>query len=151
MIQIIPFSEKLRSHIKTLNYEWLENYFQVEPNDVIQLNDPENEIIAKGGLIFYATWNDSVVGTYTLLRIDETTSELGKMAVSGKVRGLGVGNALMQHCMDTAKALGVQKLILFSNTRLEPAIHLYRKYGFTETEFEKGHYKRSDIKMEKLL
>jgi ribosomal protein S18 acetylase RimI-like enzyme len=55
----------------------------------------------------------------------------------------------MQHCINEAQRLGIKKLILFSNTSLGPAIHLYRKYGFVEAAFEPGHYKRSNIKMER--
>jgi len=33
-------------------------------------------------------------------------------------------------------------------TKLENAIYLYRKYGFTEVPFGSSAYKRSNIKME---
>ena len=150
-IEIIPYTDALKEHIKTLNVEWLEKYFSVEPNDVISLSNPKEEILDKGGYIYYATVDGAVAGTVSLLRIADTEFELGKMAVSGNYQGLGLGNILMQHCINEAQRLGIKKLILFSNTSLGPAIHLYRKYGFVEAAFEPGHYKRSNIKMEKII
>lgn len=150
-IEIIPYTDALKEHIKTLNVEWLEKYFSVEPNDVISLSNPKEEILDKGGYIYYATVDGAVAGTVSLLRITDTEFELGKMAVSGNYQGHGLGNILMQHCIDEAQRLGIKKLILFSNTSLGPAIHLYRKYGFVEAAFEAGHYKRSNIKMERVI
>ena len=148
-IEIIPYTNALKEHIKMLNVEWLEKYFSVEPNDVISLSNPKEEILDKGGYIYYATVDGAVAGTVSMLRITSDEFELGKMAVSGNYQGLGLGNILMQHCINEAQRLGIKKLILFSNTSLGPAIHLYRKYGFVEAAFEPGHYKRSNIKMER--
>ena len=150
-IEIINFSEDQKEAIQTLNYEWLEKYFRVEKNDVISLSNPKEEIIDKGGFIFYAKLNDEIVGTASLLKKDETTFELGKMAVSGKAQGHKIGTLLLEHCLESAKQKDIRTLILYSNTKLESAIHLYRKYGFSEIELEKGLYERADIKMEKHL
>ncbi|MCW3127571.1 MAG: Transcriptional regulator, MarR family [Bacteroidetes bacterium] len=150
-IQIIDFSEETKEAIKTLNVEWLEKYFHVEPGDVISLSDPVGEIIDKGGLIYYATYNDQIVGTVSLIKVEEGVYELAKMAVTESAQGLGIGTILMDHCMSVASRNEIKKLILYSNTKLGSAIHLYRKYGFIETELESGHYERANIKMEKLL
>lgn len=150
-IEIIAFSEDQKEDIKTLNYEWLEKYFRVEKNDVISLSNPKEEIIDKGGFIFYAKLNDEIVGTASLLKKDETTFELGKMAVSGKAQGHKIGTLLLEHCLEFAKQKDIRTLILYSNTKLESALHLYRKYGFSEVELEEGLYERADIKMEKHL
>jgi ribosomal protein S18 acetylase RimI-like enzyme len=57
----------------------------------------------------------------------------------------------LQHCLEEAKKLGASKVILFSNTILGPAIHLYQKYGFQEVPLGHSEYKRSNIKMEKVI
>lgn len=150
-IEIIPFSEALSEPIKTLNYEWLEKYFRVEEGDRRSLSDPQKYIIDRGGYIYYARLNNEIVGTASLLKRSETVYELGKMAVTDKARGHGIGAKLIEHCLNTARQKQVKTLILYSNTRLKPAIHLYRKFGFTETELEDGLYERADIKMEKHL
>jgi ribosomal protein S18 acetylase RimI-like enzyme len=59
---------------------------------------------------------------------------------------------LMDYCIAEAKELNAKRLTLFSNTKLEAAIHVYRKYGFVEIPLPaEMHYVRSDIKMEKIL
>jgi ribosomal protein S18 acetylase RimI-like enzyme len=57
----------------------------------------------------------------------------------------------MERCLQVAKIKGVKKIILYSNTISGAAIHLYKKYGFTEVELESGYYERANIKMEKTI
>jgi N-acetylglutamate synthase-like GNAT family acetyltransferase len=148
---IIPFSPDLKEEIKTLNLEWLKKYFRVEAKDERVLSDPQGEIIDKGGMIFYAQYNGKTVGTVSLIKIDETTFELSKMAVTDGVQGLGIGNKLMEHCLVVAQQKGIKKLILYSNRKLLPALYLYKKYDFEEVPLEDGIYERADIKMERIL
>lgn len=147
-IAIIDFKNGLEEPIKRLNYEWLERYFRLEDSDIKSLADPKAEIIDKGGFIFYATYHDEIVGTVSLLKKADAVYELGKMAVTEKAQGLGIGKILIEHCLDFARNRQIQKLILYSNTQLGSAIHLYRKYGFEEVELESGLYERANIKME---
>jgi ribosomal protein S18 acetylase RimI-like enzyme len=78
--------------------------------------------------------------------------ELTKIAVLPHQRGQKIGQQLLQHCIDFAKESGFKALVLYSATKLENAIYIYRKFGFIELELEKSSpYKRSDIKMELTL
>ncbi|MBE8724629.1 GNAT family N-acetyltransferase [Flavobacterium hungaricum] len=150
-LEIIAFSEDLKEHIKILNKEWLEKYFKVEEKDELTLSNPKEEIIDKGGFIFYAKYNDEILGTFSLLKSDNETFELSKMAVSDKAQGLGIGNKFLTHCIEFAKEHKIKRLFLYSNTKLLPAIHLYTKFGFNEIPLEEGVYERADIKMEKII
>lgn len=150
-LRIIPFSAELKEPIKTLNIEWLQKYFKVEPKDEKVLSNPQQEIIDKGGMIFYVQYKDAIVGTVSLLKIDKQTFELSKMAVSEEIQGLGIGKKLLEHCIEVAKEQQIEKLILYSNRSLKPAIHLYKKFGFQEIDLEEGIYERADIKMEKII
>ena len=149
VVEIIVFSEELSEPIKTLNYEWLEKYFRIEEGDVASLSDPQKHIIDKGGHIYYAKVNGEIVGTASLLKKSETVYELGKLAVSDKAQGHGIGTILIEHCLNIAKQKQIKTLILYSNTILQSAIHLFRKYGFEEVDLESGVYERANIKMEK--
>lgn len=150
-IDIIPFSLTHKESIKTLNLEWLQKFFKVEPKDELVLSNPVEEIINKGGKIYYAQHLDEIVGTVSLLKIDTTTFELSKMAVTEKVQGLGIGRQLIEFCIEEAQKHGIQKLILYSNRQLKSALHLYGSFGFKEIPVESGVYERADIKMELLL
>lgn len=151
MLKIIDYSDELKEYIKVLNYEWLEEHFYVEEGDRISLSNPQETIIDKGGFVFFAKSFDEIVGTVSLLKKTDAVFELGKMAVTKKAQGLGIGKKLIEHCLKFAKEQEIEKLLLYSNTKLKPAIHLYRKYGFEEIELEPGVYERGNIKMEKKI
>lgn len=102
-IEVINYNDKLQEYIKTLNYEWLEEYFRVEKSDVISLSNPRKEIIDKGGFIFYAKLGNEIVGTASLLKKTDNIYELGKMAVSKNAQGLGVGTILLEHCLKISR------------------------------------------------
>ena len=150
MVDIISFNKQYSKDFYELNVEWLKTFFYVEPYDEEVLSKPEKYIINKGGHIFFAKLEDDVVGTVALMPIgNEGLFELTKMAVSPKHRGHKIGQKLMQYCIDYAKSIGLPKLLLCSNTNLENAIYIYRKYGFIEVPVEPDcPYKRCNIKME---
>ena len=149
-LQIINYDNAYADRFYELNTEWLKTFFYVEPYDEEVLSNPEQYIINKGGFIFFAKLNNEIVGTVALMPIQEVgTFELTKMAVSPEHRGYKIGQKLMQHCLDFAKAQDFKRLLLYSSRKLENAIYIYRKYGFVEVPVEPNSpYKRSNIKME---
>ncbi|OAZ05523.1 GNAT family N-acetyltransferase [Flavobacterium succinicans] len=150
-VEIIPFSIEHKEAIKTLNLEWLHKYFKVEPKDELVLSNPVEEIINKGGKIYYALYDNEIMGTVSLIKMNATTFELSKMAVTESAQGLGIGKKLLEFCIQEAKKNEIQKFILYSNRQLKPALHLYESFGFKEIPLESGVYERADIKMELLL
>ena len=148
-MQLVPFHSNYAKAFYDLNIEWLETYFYVEDYDREVLSNPEHYIIKPGGHIFFAIENETVLGTVALLKRDTNSFELTKMAVLPEARGKQVGQKLMQYCIDFAEEHSFEKLFLYSNTLLENAIHIYRKYGFVEVPLEQPNpYKRSNIKMD---
>lgn len=103
MENIIPFSDDLASHFRDLNLEWLETFFYVEEHDADLLNNCKEEIINKGGFIFFYKFNNKILGTFALIKISNAVFELGKMAVSPEARGKGIGQKLMQFCIAFSK------------------------------------------------
>lgn len=148
-IKIINYRKAFVQNFYDLNIEWLETYFYVEPYDREVLSKPEVYIINKGGYIFFAIKENKVIGTVALMPTKETgILELTKMAVLPKERGQKIGQQLLQHCIDFGKTQKLKGLLLYSNSKLENAIYLYRKYGFVELKLEKDNpYERADIKM----
>ena len=148
-IKIIDYNKKHAKYFYDLNIEWLKTFFYVETFDEAVLSNPEKHIISKGGFIFFAIKNDTIVGTVALMPTEnKSIFELTKMAVNTQERGQKIGQQLLQYCIDFAKSKKLQALLLYSNTKLENAIYLYRKYGFKDLKLEKNSpYKRSDIKM----
>ena len=151
-VEIIPFQEKYSKHFYDLNYDWLNEYFYVEEYDEKVLRNCKQEIIDKGGHIFFAIYNTEIVGTMALIPREKGVYELNKMAVKKKLRGIGIGHQLIKYTIDFAKSNNFKSVILYSNTILKNSIHLYNKFGFKKINSEgETPYKRSDIKMEYLI
>lgn len=146
-VGILEYNTEHQPWFESLNRSWIEQYFYMEPIDAEVLQHPEQHIISKGGSILMATCEDTIAGTVALKYSSPGVYEFTKMAVDEKYRGRKIGEALALAAIKKAQQLGGKKIILYSNTILEPAIRLYRKLGFIEVPVD-GPYKRSNIKME---
>ena len=60
-----------------------------------------------------------------------TVSELQKMYFLPQARGLGLGAALIQQCLDAAKNFGFTHCYLETLPNMQAAQKLYTKFGFT--------------------
>ena len=138
---------------RQLNEEWISRYFTLEPADLKALDQPEEYILAPGGGILLAELNGQVVGTCALIKMaDGSSYELAKMAVSPAAQGQRLGYRLGQAAVQRVRDLGGQRVYLESNSKLEPALALYRKLGFQDlVEPNPSPYARADVQMELLL
>ncbi len=150
-IEIIPFEPQLRPFFESINKAWVTRYFSLEPFDIEQLEHPEETILAKGGSILFAKIGDEIVGTVGLIPANDSACEMIKMGVSTDAQGKGIGHSLGLAVLKEAKQMGFSKMVLYSNTKLTAALHLYRKLGFSEVSAECGAYGRCDIKMDRVL
>ena len=80
-IHIADFESRYAAAFKTLNLEWLERYFAVEPLDEEVLSDGA-AIIEHGGAILFALADDEPVGCCALKHQGDGVYELTKMAVT---------------------------------------------------------------------
>lgn len=146
--EIISYDPLYAGDFKALNLAWLKKYFWVEPHDEEVLGKPEKYITGPGGNIFFVKQGGNIVGTVALMKMEENVYELTKMAVTPEVQGQRLGQQLLSHTIEYAKSQGWDKLIIYSNRKLENAIHIYKKYGFIEIPIEANNpYARGDIKM----
>lgn len=150
-IEILPFSQAHEVAFKELNLAWIQTHWEAEPADFKALDHPKENIIDKGGYIAVAVQNNVVLGTCALVKMDETTYELAKMAVSDFARGKGIGSMLGNAIVMKAHEFGATRIYLESNTVLKPALSLYRKLGFRPISSRPSPYGRCDIQMELVL
>jgi len=139
------------SAFRTLNEEWITRYFVLEQKDREILDDPESSILRIGGQIFLASVGGEVVGCAALIPMDGGVYELSKMAVSPRLRGLGIGRQLLEYTIRQAKAIGARSLFLGSNSKLKNAVHLYESVGFQHLPTDRippTEYTRADVFME---
>ncbi len=141
-------TSQLGPHFKTLNEEWLIKYFVIEPIDEYVLSHPD-KIIAEGGQIIYASVAGQVVGCVALKHHGDGLMELTKMAVTADFQAHGIGAVLMQACLYQFKVLQGKILYLETHSSLQPAIKLYKRFGFVQRPHPfDSEYQRSDFYME---
>ena len=147
-LKIINFEAQYAEDFLILNLEWLEKYYHVENYDREVLSKPDKYILSKGGHILFALIEDKVVGTLALINRQEDGYELSKMAVTESFQGQKIGKKLIYAGISKAIELGTHRLFLDSNTKLKPALNLYRRVGFKEIPVGDSPYDRCDIRME---
>ncbi|MEQ8472219.1 MAG: GNAT family N-acetyltransferase [Marinoscillum sp.] len=151
-VRILEFDAQYAPDFARLNYEWLNQYFEVEPHDREMLDAPQQYIIDKGGQIFFAALGEEIVGTAALIVETPDTYELAKMGVTNKYRGLKIGKKLIHHAIAYSRIKGMHSVVLESNTKLTPAINLYIQTGFKAAPLnECSPYARCNIRMELVL
>lgn len=147
-IEITSYKPEHKDLFRELNYEWLIKYFTIENEDKILLLNPEEEIIAKGGEVVFASYKNKIVGTAALIKYNDNEYELAKMAVTEAARGKQIGKKLAEEIIRLAKEKKAKILFLETNAKLTAAMNLYKKLGFILTENNNSKYARSTIKME---
>ena len=148
-VVITGFDDRFAEDFGRLNYEWIERSYGVEQHDHDVLDHPRTSVIEPGGEIFFALIDGRAIGTVAMIPIDEDSFELAKMAVAPEARGQGIGDLLMEACIDLARERRSRSIILESNTKQEVAINLYRKFGFEEIPLDPdSHFVRANIRME---
>jgi putative acetyltransferase len=149
-MEIVEFSPDHADAFRTLNEAWIAKYFAIEAKDRQVLDDPQGQIVGKGGRIFMAFKDDEAVGCVALIAMPDGGYEVAKMTVIETLRGSGLGRRLMQRCIEAGAEMGAPRLYLETNSTLAPALGLYRAMGFVDTGPPARHdYVRGDTWMER--
>ncbi len=78
-------------------------------------------------------------GVSKLAATEENICELQKMYILSEARGNGLGNKLIQLCLDKAKEFGYEKCYLETLPTMKAAQHLYQKLGFKYLDKQLGN------------
>lgn len=92
-----------------------------------------------------AEMNGEIVGSVFVVQSSEMVAKLRLLLVEPKARGLGLGSRLVQECITFVRHAGYKKIILWTNSVLVEARHIYEKAGFTRTEQEAHHSFGKDL------
>lgn len=134
---------------RDINLEWIERYFAVEAKDSEVLDNPRKYILDPGGAILIAMDDATPVGVVSLVVMEDGTVELAKMGVRPQAQGKGAGRLLMAAAVETARAMGMKRIYIETNSALAPALKLYRDAGFMPLKERKpSPYARADVQLE---
>lgn len=137
---------------RDINLEWIERYFAVEQKDRDVLGDPQKYILDPGGAIIVAEDAGETIGVIALMIMDGGSVELAKMCVASSAQGKGVGRLLIEAVIAKARAMGMSRVYLETNSVLGPALKLYRDAGFAPlSQPIPSPYARADVQLELFL
>lgn len=89
--------------------------------------------------IWIAEIDGERVGCILAARADDEIVRLRLFLVEPWARGRGVGKRLIQDFLSFARSAGYRKAVLWTNSNLESARHLYEKFGFIKVAEEVHH------------
>ena len=118
-----PLTEKWREEIR-------------EGNRLVFVYKINDEFIGEGALVF-----DTGDSDYT---IAGKRVYVSRMIVKKEYRNKGIGSEILNYLIDKVKKMGYSEMTIGVDKDNINALHLYRKYGFTEVLFdgadENGEY-----------
>ncbi len=80
-----------------------------------------------------------IIGSIFLVKKSKTVAKLRMLYVEPQVRGLGIGQRLVDECIQFARTAGYKKIVLWTNSILTAARHIYVKTGFHLVKEESHH------------
>ena len=75
-LTIIPYEDKYHKDLKKISLDWLNHYDLYEEIDGVMLDNPRKYILDNGGCILMANYDNKIVGTVTLNKVNKNVFEL---------------------------------------------------------------------------
>jgi DNA-binding MarR family transcriptional regulator/GNAT superfamily N-acetyltransferase len=105
----------------------------------IQHYDPKRE------RCWIAERDGAIAGSVFLVAASKTMAKLRLLYVEPSARGLGIGGWLVGECVRFARQVGYRKIILWTQSDLDAARHLYKRAGFCVIRKERHHSFSKDL------
>ena len=105
----------------------------------VQHYDPKRE------RCWIAEKDGEVVGSVFVTAKSKTISKLRLLYVEPSARGLGIGSRLVCECVRFARQVGYKKMVLWTQSELDAARHIYKRAGFRVIEKKRHHSFSKDL------
>lgn len=116
---------------------------ETDPMHLLLLADPSEQNISTylhAGETYVAVEVEEIIGVYVLSEIAPTKVEIMNVAVTENQQGKGVGKALIQHAIQTAKNGGMTSVEIGTGNSSIQQLALYQKCGFRMSEIIHNHF-----------
>jgi DNA-binding MarR family transcriptional regulator/N-acetylglutamate synthase-like GNAT family acetyltransferase len=100
---------------------------------------------AKRERCWIAEREGEVAGSVFLVAKSRTTAKLRLLYVEPAARGWGIGARLVGECVRFARQAGYQKIVLWTQSELEAARHIYKQAGFRVVSEKRHHSFSKDL------
>jgi DNA-binding MarR family transcriptional regulator/N-acetylglutamate synthase-like GNAT family acetyltransferase len=100
---------------------------------------------AKRERCWIAEKDGEVVGSVFLVAKSKTIAKLRLLYVEPCARGLGIGSRLVAECVRFARQAGYKKIVLWTQSELDAARHIYKRAGFRVVEKKPHHSFSKDL------
>lgn len=117
-------------------YGWDQNFEALVSQivaDFIKNFNPDRE------RCWIAEMNGEKVGSVFVVQHTDSVAKLRLLLVEPNARGLGLGSRLVEECIRFARRFKYKKLVLWTNSVLLEARHIYKKKGFSIVKQEEHH------------
>lgn len=129
----------------------IDRMYEEDIHDVLRLekecfSDPWTEELIRssestGMDVYLVLREDTGIVGYCIFRILAGEGELFRIGVAKEHRGRGYGKKLMDAMVAYSKASGVAAISLEVREGNEPALNLYKSFGFKPEAVRKGYYR----------
>ena len=137
-MRIEVFHRSMTSAVKELVLGVLsEEGFEYDHVKDFDLDDIEDYYLRNRGIFYTGVVGGTIVGTSAVRWIDNRTCEIKRIYVRKDFRGRGFGRALLIQALKFAEE-NYSTVMLKTDARLDGAINLYRRNGFSVINEEDG-------------
>jgi ribosomal protein S18 acetylase RimI-like enzyme len=109
-----------------------------ETTELLGIYNDDNNLLA--GVVFFGDMKH--YGSGGSATAEKNAAGFRLLAVSNKARGLGLGKILTMECIEKAKTMNLQQVIIHTTNAMKPAWDMYEKIGFRRSEdldFKQGN------------